>query len=327
MSEWINRFGVKQKIPSWIKWEGTPIISFMIVTIWAQTIGARDHPAATSLIFVSTFIFALIIGYLYGKNKRVWCRHLCPIGLLLGVYSRLGIFQIYPKKKRERLTRYSEKGICPTLIDLPSKDESRHCIACTKCLNPTAKGGMKLLLRRPGEEIEAIAENNPNLSELVFLFLGSGMALGGILWIILPEYQIFRQELGIWFLIQGFDWIGQVGPSWLVSVHPEDREVFIWLDFVAISSFMILTSLVMAIVMSLSTLLSAWLLLTISPTKERVKMLFLKLGYQFMPLCMAGLLLGLGTEMFSILSLLGLSDVAITNIRTTLLVLSAFWSG
>jgi hypothetical protein len=66
-------------------------------------------------------LLAIAIGGLYGRKKRVWCRHLCPIGRVLGLYSRLGAVQFTPKIRLPGGDAYSQKGACPTMIDLPRK--------------------------------------------------------------------------------------------------------------------------------------------------------------------------------------------------------------
>jgi hypothetical protein len=45
----------------------------------------------------------------------------------------------------------------------------------------------------------------------------------------MPEYQSLRQLIGAWAIEHGFYCIGQSGPSWLMVVHPEARETFVWL--------------------------------------------------------------------------------------------------
>ena len=165
-SEWANRRGLQRAIPRWIRWQGTPIVSFLIITILGQTVGVRDHPEAMAEIFGGTMLAAIIMGFIYGRNKRVWCRHACPIGLLLGVFSRLGAVQYVPKRKRAGGDAYSEKGLCPTMIDLKRKEESRHCIECFRCVKPEASGGLALRLRRPGEEVEHIRRHHPNMAEI-----------------------------------------------------------------------------------------------------------------------------------------------------------------
>ena len=76
-TEWTNKVGLQREIPRWLRWEGTPAVSFIVTTIWGQTVGVRDHPEAAALVIGGTMLAALVIGYLYGRKKRAWCRHRC----------------------------------------------------------------------------------------------------------------------------------------------------------------------------------------------------------------------------------------------------------
>ncbi|WP_245651327.1 carbohydrate porin, partial [Paramagnetospirillum marisnigri] len=134
-AEKANAYGPKFKIPSWLSWEGTPVVSFLIVTILGQTVGVRDHPEAAAEVFGGTMLAAIIIGWLFGSKKRARCRHACPIGLLLGVFSRLGAVEFAPWTRKSTTEGYTDRGICPTLIDISRKTESRHCIECFRCVN------------------------------------------------------------------------------------------------------------------------------------------------------------------------------------------------
>lgn len=296
-SEWANRHGRQRPIPAWLRWEGTPLVSFILVTILGQTVGVRDHPEAIAEVFGGTLLLAVVIGFFYGRNKRAWCRHACPIGLLLGVFSRLGAVQFAPKHKKAGGDGYTEKGVCPTLIDIPRKEESRHCIECFRCVNPPSRGGLFLRLRRPGEEVERIAAHHPNLAEVAFLFLGTGVVLGGFLWLVLPWFQGLRLAVGGWFIEQGMYWVGEPGPWWLMSVHPERREVFNWLDFFLIAGFMLAWMVGIALLLSLTTGLSAWLAGRLGAVRG-MRARFVELGYQYAPVAMGSLVVGLGTELF-----------------------------
>lgn len=325
-SEWSNKRGLKKAIPRWIKWEGTPIVSFIIITTLGQTIGVRDHPEAVAELFGATMLAAIIIGFIYGQNKRAWCRHMCPIGLLLGVYSRLGMVQFTQKsKKKEGGDNYKERGLCPTMIDLGRKSESRHCIECFRCIKPDAKGGLTLRLRPMGEEIKQIATHNPNMSEVWFFFLGTGSALGGFLWLVWPLYQNIRTSVGEWFIKNEWYWVGDAGPWWLMSVHPERREVFNWLDFMMIVGFMTAVMLVVSAVLFFTTWLSAKLASYVDAdlsSKER----FTQLAYQYMPVAAGSLLIGLGGELFNLLSLVGVEAVQIQAVKATIMALCLLWS-
>jgi polyferredoxin len=73
-TEWANRRGLRRAVPGWMRWPGTPVVSFLAVTILGQTLGVRDHPEAIAEIFGGTMILALVVGFIYGRRKRVWCR-------------------------------------------------------------------------------------------------------------------------------------------------------------------------------------------------------------------------------------------------------------
>jgi hypothetical protein len=267
-----------------------------------------------------------VIGFLYGKNKRAWCRHVCPIGLLLGVFSRIGFVQFAPKHPRKGGDRYTEKGVCPTMIAISQKQESRHCIQCFRCVKPSSPGGLFVRLRQCGEEIINIREHNPNLAEVWFIFLGTGIALGGFLWLILPEYQTLRQAIGGWFINHDWYWIGNSGPGWLMSVHPEQRQSYNWLDFFMITGFMLGCMFVITLVLSACTWLSSYFSARFVKNHKTLIERFTELGYQFTPVAMISILIGLGDKLFSEIHHWGLSLLALSMVKGLLLLGSMAWS-
>lgn len=331
-SEWASRIGPRWQPPAWLRWRGTPVVSFVLVTIWGQTIGVRDHADSAAIVFGSLMAAAVVIGLLYGggesgkrNGKRPWCRHMCPVGLLLGIFSRLGAVQFVPKRLRGGGDTLTDKGICPTFIDIPRKRESRHCIECFRCVNPQAKGGLSVRGRRPGKEVANIRDFNPNASEVWFLFLGSGTALGGFLWLVLPLYIHLRNLAGAWMIEHDHYWIGNSGPVWLMSVHPDQREIFNWLDFMSISSFMLGVALIFAASLGATTAASAWLAGRVGGDRtfgER----FVELGYQFAPVAMASLLVGLGDKLFSGLETMGSSSWLMENLKAGFLLGGLIWT-
>lgn len=328
-SEWATKIGLQKQIPGWLKWEGTPILSFLFVTILGQTLDVRDQASAIAEIFGGTLLLAFLIGFFYGKSKkRAWCRHVCPIGLLLGVFSRLGAVQFSPKsipRVSNEQDQYTEKGICPTMIAINHKRESRHCIQCFRCVKPASKGGLFLRFRKLGEEIIRIREHSPSIGEVFFIFLSTGISLGGFLWLILPHYQIIRQMIGTWCIEHGWYFIGESGPSWLMSVHPELRQTYNWLDFFTIVGFMLismlLTSLLLAFCSFLSSLIAGYF-----KADKTIKERFIELGYQFTPIAVISIIVGLGELLFSTLHSLGLNSVLLTAIKGSLFLGSMLWS-
>jgi polyferredoxin len=324
-SELANNRGLQKKIPAFIRWEGMPILSFLIITFLGQTVGVRDHPEALAEVFGGVMLAAIIVGFVWGQKNRVWCRHMCPIGLLLGLFSRLSIVQISSKKPKAGGDKYAESGLCPTKINLRHKQESRHCIECFRCVNPKAKSGMIVTWRKPGEEVEHIKTHNAGAAEVWFFLLGVGSALGGFLWLTLPEYAIMRQGIGEWFINNQWYWIGDSGPWWLMSNHPERREVFNWLDFFSIVSFMAIVTICFSIVLSSINALTTWLALKMG-SQDTFRNSFKELAYQYMPVAMVSLLIGLGGKLFEWLTLFGFNDLSLILIKLVLFALSIIWS-
>ncbi len=324
-SEWANRIGPQLAIPAWVRWPGTPIISFLFVTVWAQTTGARDHAEAIAIVFGSILIAAIALGFFFGRKKRAWCRHMCPIGLLLGVFSRIGAVDFCAKRPKAGGDAWTEKTACPTMIDLDRKTESRHCIECFRCVSPKSKAGLYLRLRPPGEEVAAIREHNGNLSEVLFLFTGTGAALGGFLWLVLESYQTLRTVLGNWVIDREWYWLGEPGPMWLMAVYPHEREVLRWFDFFLISGYMMSWMAIITATLAAATAAATWLARRAGGDAPFGRG-FVELGYQFLPVAMVSLLLGLGGDLFEALGSLGLGADGISLFKQTLFIGAVLWS-
>lgn len=324
-TEWTNKVGLQWQIPRWMRWEGTPAVSFIVITLLGQTLGVRDHAEGAAILFGGTMAAALVVGFLYGRKKRAWCRHLCPIGRVLGLYSRLGPVNFEPQVKISGRDIYSLKGACPTMIDLPHKAESRHCIECFRCVNPGAKGSVRMVFRRFGEEIEQIRTHRANFAEAWMLFLDAGIALGGFLWLILPQYRQMRQAAAEWALTRDWAWLFEPGPSWLMSVHPERGEIFWWLDFFMIVGFMCGFMLLMSAMLGSLTAVAAWLSGRMGGDAT-FRQRFTELGYQYAPVAMCSLIVGLGSMLFEPIRLTPLGDEGMRAAKVLLFVGGAVWS-
>lgn len=318
-SEFMNNRNRKSRaLPKWIKWEVTPIMSFIIITILGQTAGVRDYPKPMLLLFGGTTLIAVWIGYRYTKGFRGWCRHLCPVGILLGIFSRLGMVEIKKGKSN------GVKTACPTYINLTTKSSARHCIECMRCVNPESKGTLNLKLRKPGKEIEEIRNYEPDMYEVAFLFLATGLALGGFYWITSPLFIQYKGYIGGLLLDAGLvSLMAQSPPWWLGVNYPEVGDAFNWLDVIAISSFMTLFMVIMGGTLFLLTFASSLFM------KEKGKTIMEKvaiLGYAYAPVALLSLFLGLGAELFALMEVFNISHDAVRIVRLTIIAMAVTWS-
>jgi hypothetical protein len=305
LSEWVSRIGSRINPPAWLKHPIAPAFSFLFVTIWAQTLDVRDDLRAALLLFSIIFVMAIGCGLLFGSRhttvrRRVWCRHLCPIGSVLGVFSRLGVLNLkmfQPSPDREE--GYREEGLCPTSIELRTKQTARHCINCARCLKPHARGGLSVILRPCGQEIEQIEQYSACRSELAFIWFAPGLAISGFIWTSTPLYAALRQTVGEWGMHHHWLSLFIPGPAWLMNQNSAINQHYLWLDFLSITLFMLLFATGLATILGSLSMIGGKLMGTEqAPTFSRR---FVHFGYQFAPLAMLCILLGLSSPLFSLL--------------------------
>ncbi len=317
LAEYVGKKGLNRPIPRWMRWEGMPIISFIAVTILGQLLGVRDYPLAALEILGGTMLLAAIVGFLYTSGWRPWCRYLCPIGPLLGIFSRLGAVSF------EKNGGDGRGCVCPTFINTANKVASSNCIECFRCVNPETSNSLRLRIRHPGLEIEEIKKREPSLWEVVFLFLATGLALGAFHWQVNPVYIRYKQAVGGFLLNSGLgEFIEKSGPWWLMVNYPQAGEVFIWLDFISITTFMLISMAGIAIILFMLTMLSA----SVVREKERIMATVAKVGYLYAPVALISLIIGLGLILFQSLGDIGIGKDVVRIMQGFLFAAGGIWS-
>ena len=67
--------------------------------------------------------------------KRPFCRSLCPLGAIFGLFNRISLFVRHPGAVNDERPRYYLKS-CPVHITNPKDVDSHHCIKCRECYHP-----------------------------------------------------------------------------------------------------------------------------------------------------------------------------------------------
>ena len=163
LSEWASSHGRGKSLPRWIQWKGWPIAGFLTTTIYGQLTSVYQYPKPAALILGGSTAVAMVVGYKYGKNKRVWCRFLCPVSGVFAVLAKMSMFQFVVDEpawtSHQALGEKPTPVNCAPLVPLRTMTSSSPCHMCGRCSN--FRGAIRLRRRSPAYEIIVSAVSPP----------------------------------------------------------------------------------------------------------------------------------------------------------------------
>ncbi|WP_310448062.1 4Fe-4S binding protein [Thiobacillus sp.] len=237
LTEWASRYGLGRGMPKWLKWGGWPFLAFVSTTVFGQMTSIYEYPKPVLLILGGSTLAAVAAGLIWGREKRVWCRHLCPVS---GVFSLLA--KVAPLHYRvdqqawdsappgSRASRTHAVN-CAPLINIRRMDSASACHMCGRCAGE--RDAVQLSLRRPDSEILASQSGAGNdlWAARLLAFGMLGVALGAFQWSASPWLVTLKQALAEWLVEHEIWWaLDPVGLWWLFTDYPEVNDVFTWLD-------------------------------------------------------------------------------------------------
>lgn len=319
LSEWASKHGRQGKIPRWIRWGGWPFVSFACTTIVGQLTSIYQYPKPALLILGGSTAAAVVIGFLYGRGVRVWCRFLCPANGVFTLLSRLAPVHFAVDKQQWKAHSPDYLVDCPPILNVQQKAGTGSCHACGRCSD--YRSAVHLQLRSPADEVSTMKLGRFERVEVFTLLFGLlGIALGAFQWSGSPWFVQMKQAIAMFAIDHHITWLLQDNaPWWLLTHYPEASDVFTWLDGLAI---IIYISAVTAVV-------GGWMLLVLWLASkfiiDDVTQLW-RLAYSITPLG--------GVSVFLGLSMLTLSQLSAEHIhvpylkvnRAGLMILAVLWS-
>lgn len=297
LSEWISWRGLNKRTPQWMRWSGWPTVAFVLTTVYGQLISVYDYGRAAALILGGSTVAAMIVGFLYGRGKRVWCRHLCPVGGVFGLLARLAPMHYKVDEERWQANQGPKLATpnCAPLIDIRRMQGNSECHACGRCSGQ--RGAVALTARSPNEEI-LIVGNQPqhaHWDSTLLLFGMISLAMGAFQWTVSPWFITLKQTAAEWLVDRDIFWpLEANAPWWLLTHYPQANDAFTWLDGAAILTYIGTCSLVIGGAL--------WLLLRGAVgLMKRGDGVFHHLALTLTPLGGAGLFLGLSATTIKLL--------------------------
>lgn len=179
------------------KWGGWFLFGlFTLIFLWEELWNLEDTAYLSACLLLLITAGAMIFSAIF--ERRFWCRYLCPIGGMNGLFAKLSMTELRAQQGTcsAECTTYQcykggpqkgegmETGGCPLYSHPAQLEDNRDCVLCMTCLKACPHRSVELNLRPPG--IELWTTHVPHNYEVALLFL----LLGGVFLHRLPEWQM-----------------------------------------------------------------------------------------------------------------------------------------
>ena len=183
------------------KWGGWFLFGlFVLIFLWEELWNLEDTAYLSACLLLLITAGAMIFSAIF--ERRFWCRYLCPIGGMNGLFAKLSMTELRAQQgtcSAECTTYQCYKGGpqkgegmetngCPLYSHPAQLEDNKDCVLCMTCLKACPHRSVEFNLRPPG--IELWTTHIPHLYEVALLFL----LLSGVFLHRLPEIKAIGLE-------------------------------------------------------------------------------------------------------------------------------------
>ena len=177
---------------------------FVLIFLWEELWDLQNTAYLSSCLLLLITGGAVMCSLIF--ERRFWCRYLCPIGGMNGLFAKLAITELRAKQGTcgAACTTYQcykggpakgegqDTNGCPLYSHPAQLADNKDCVLCMTCLKACPHRSVEFNLRPPG--IELWTSHRPQASEVALLFL----LLGGVFLHRMPEIeQVYGISLGL----------------------------------------------------------------------------------------------------------------------------------
>jgi hypothetical protein len=318
LSEFASRRGLGLAIPRFLRWGGWPFVSFALTTLIGQLTSIYEYPKPALLILGGSTVAAVVVGFLYGRGVRVWCRYLCPANGVFALLARLAPVHFSVNEAAWNRSGKQRAVDCPPLLDVKHQAGSGACHACGRCSGH--REAVSLVPRSISEGVLTLKNARGMKWESITLLFGVlGVATGAFQWSASPYYVKLNMTLAALAVKADMLWLLNANaPWWLLTHYPEINDAFTWLDGISITLYIMATALVLGA--------GQVFFLSLAQRTFSGRVSFWRLALGLTPLGGISVFLGLSMLTLNQLHQDGIDLPGISVIRAALLALAVLWS-
>lgn len=158
---------------------------FTLILLWEELWNLENTAYLSSCLLLLITAGAVIFSLLF--ERRFWCRYLCPIGGMNGMFAKLSMIELRAQQGicAATCTTYQcykggpqkgegmETGGCPVYSHPAQLQDNRDCVLCMTCLKACPHRSVELNLRPPGIELWTTHTATPHEVALLLLLFGA----------------------------------------------------------------------------------------------------------------------------------------------------------
>ena len=259
LSEWASKHGRGKAAPTWLKWAGWPFLAFVATTVYGQLTSVYQYAEAALLVLGGSTLVAVVVGLLYGRDKRVWCRYLCPASGVFAVLAKIAPLHYRVDREAWDKAGAEQPFNCPPLVDVRRMSSASDCHACGRCAGQ--RDAVRLAARAPFSEVLRLDIPARATDACTLIFGVLGIATAAFQWTVSPWFLQMKMALATWLVEHdAYRLLDTDAPWWLLTHYPEVNDAFTWLDGILVLTYLLGGGVLLGALLIIAPILAARLM-------------------------------------------------------------------
>lgn len=180
-----QNFGItlNLEVPAFFRKYCTHIsVGLLAAIIYVEAVtDMKTWPAGTAYLLLSILIGATASAVIF--KGQAWCRHLCPMGKIIGSASTLSISEFRPERKicktcKTFSCKKGREGVsgCPVYLGAYNVRNNLNCLLCGRCVGLCESDSPRINLRNPFVELVINKGRHLTCAFIIPFLMGSQLA-------------------------------------------------------------------------------------------------------------------------------------------------------
>jgi len=187
MGEWIQQgalvepggkgLGLGRQWPKRLRNVWLPTLGFGVIGLFSAV--TLTQPRVTGWVLLGFILLAVVLSLVF--ERRAFCRHVCPIGGFIGLYSRVAPVEVRVRDRAVCATHEEKTCVtgnaqghgCPWQAVPIALTQNTNCGLCMECLRSCSRDNIAVNVRPFGADLAQRAGRSLDQAYFGFMMLGS----------------------------------------------------------------------------------------------------------------------------------------------------------